>query len=325
MPTTLTLQELYKPIQSELEQVRAETGKLWEQVIALVDGAASPRPRNGGKLLRPALCLLSAGAAGTSELSRFVPLAAAMELFHIAALAHDDVIDGSQLRRGAPSLNAMWNEHAAVLAGDYLVARGMALMASYNSCRAIVDGARCIQHMAEGELVDFGAGPGHFTRDGCIELARAKTASLFAVACATPAFFIDPTYWQPLHEFGLALGIAFQLIDDLLDLSQGEDALGKPACGDLAAGKKTLPILFMRESLEPDGLARLDAMRNARVSPDDRRWVAETLETSGARHRTEAVAREYADEARRLLTGLPPGLCRDAMAGLTEFTIVRGA
>ena len=143
----------------------------------LVDGKTQLPPDAGGKLLRPALCLLSAGVAGADDLSAFGPMAAAMEVFHLAALAHDDVLDGAELRRGQSSLNARWNDHAAVLGGDYLVARGMALLSSYGSCDAVANAIECIRRMAEGELSDFGRGPSHFTREGCIELARAKTAS----------------------------------------------------------------------------------------------------------------------------------------------------
>ncbi|MCP4642255.1 MAG: polyprenyl synthetase family protein [bacterium] len=325
MPSTLGLKELYRPVAVELDQVRGEVSALWAEVLGIVQEQPAGPPPVGGKLLRPALCLLSAGALGAPDLGRFVKLAASMEVFHVAALAHDDVIDGASLRRGMESLNAMWTDHAAVLGGDYLVARGIALMAEYGSCDMIRDGVQCIRQMAEGELTDFGRGPGHFTEDGCIELARAKTASLFAVACGSPCHLIDREHLDSLWDFGLSLGVGFQIIDDLLDLCQVEEVLGKPACGDLAAGKKTLPLLYLRDGLDDAGTARLASLRDAELTAEDRTWVASMLEKTGARQHAADRAREYVVEAQGHLRALSDSPFRDAMCGLTEFVLTRGS
>ncbi len=324
MATTLTLQELYKPVEQELDGVRGQVDALWTEMLGLVDGIPTECPASGGKLLRPALCLLSAGAVGADDPQRFVPMATAMELFHIAALAHDDVVDGAELRRGAGSLNALWDNHAAVLGGDYLVAQGVQLLTQYRSMKAIDDAADCIRHMARGELAVFGHDPAAFTQDACLELARAKTASLFAVACATPSRLMDESHFDALSQFGLELGVAFQLVDDLLDLVQDETTLGKPSCGDLAAGKTTLPILFLREALTGAELARFESVMNTPPASAERQWVAEALDATGARVRVETVAREHADRARNVLGALPATPFRDAMAGLSEFILVRG-
>lgn len=325
MATTLTLQELYKPVEQELDAVRNQVDGLWAEMLGLVDGVPAECPASGGKLLRPALCLLSAGAVGVDDRQRFVSMATAMELFHIAALAHDDVVDSAELRRGAQSLNALWDNHAAVLGGDYLVAQGVQLLTQYRSTKVIDDAAECIRHMARGELAVFGRNPAAFTQDRCLELARAKTASLFAVACATPSRLMDESHFDALSQFGLELGVAFQLVDDLLDLVQDEVTLGKPSCGDLAGGKTTLPILFLREELAGVGLARFEAVMNAPPASADRQWVAEALETTGARDRTETVAREHVDRALSVLGTLPATAYREAMAGLSEFVLIRGS
>jgi geranylgeranyl pyrophosphate synthase len=276
-------------------------------------------------MLRPALCLLSAGATGAANSSHFVRLAVAMELLHLAALAHDDVIDGADRRHGTQSLNARWDNHTAVLGGDYLVARAITIMGEYDSCSVITNAIDSVREMAEGELTNFGLGPDHYSIESCVSLARQKTASLFAVTCSTPGCLIEGAPRADLHAYGLAFGIAFQLVDDLLDLSQDPETLGKPAFGDVAEGKKTLPLLYLRQGLDRKGVARLDSMKGKVLTEDDRRWTAAAIESTGAHEKTAALAREYAEDARNALAGIPPSIYRDAMFGLTEFIVVRGS
>jgi geranylgeranyl pyrophosphate synthase len=324
MTTTVTLAELYNPVKGELVSVRNGVGELWAEALRLVHGESMKTPRMGGKMLRPALALMSAGATGSADLERFVSMATAMELLHLAALAHDDVIDKAEMRRGVRSLHARWDNHAAVLGGDYLVARAIRLLGVYDCCDVIVNAIDSVREMAEGELESFGFGPDNATPEQCISLARQKTASLFAVTCSTPALLTDRTYRDTLHEYGMALGVAFQLIDDLLDLTQDDSVLGKPACGDLVAGKKTLPIAYLREGLDSSNRTHLDKLNGATLSAGDREWVATLVESSGARERTESLARNYAAKARVALDRIPPSTYRDSMLGLTEFVVVRG-
>jgi len=325
MSVAADLQQLYQPIDAEIAEVRRLMSDLWDEVLRIVDPGARSDTAAGGKLLRPAMCLLSSGAIGAPNRARFVPMAAAMEMFHLAALAHDDVIDGANLRRGSISLNAMWNDHAAVLGGDYLVARGITVLASYDSCDLVTHAIDCIRIMAEGELAHFGRGPDHFSEDSCLGLVRAKTASLFAVSCSTPCFVAAGMHRNELYAYGEAVGMAFQLVDDLLDLRQDEAVLGKPSCGDIVEGKKTIPILFMRNALDETGLRRLDSLRGRALDSADRAWVADMLEETGAAAGTELMARKYIDSARRALADLPPGPYLDSLHALAEFVLVRGS
>lgn len=324
MPKPLQLTDLYTPVQATMDEVRASVRALWGEILGFVDQGSATSPEPGGKLLRPALCLLSAGALSTQDLRRFVPMAASMELFHLAALAHDDVVDRSDMRRGSISLNAMWSDHAAVLGGDYLVARGMAMLAGYGSCPVLENAIECIRTMAEGELVDFGQGQDAISYDGCLELARAKTASLFAVACSSTAILLDDQWKGRLYDFGDKLGTAFQIIDDCLDLMQDEMTLGKPSCGDITAGKKTLPVLFMREALSAGDWDRICSMRGKAPTAEERGWVASVCESSGALDRSETVARGFVDEAIEALSPLPDSPYKDAMLGIANFVLVRG-
>lgn len=320
---TIALTDLYRPIETELDGVRDTIHQLWVDALTLVriDGDVAPRP--GGKLLRPALSLLSAGAIGGTDLDRYVTLASAFEALHIASLAHDDVIDRAILRRGNSSLNAFWDNHAAVLGGDYLVARAVEMLATYDVCAVVANAIKSVRCMAEGELYFFGKENDPIVAEDCIMLAEQKTASLFAEACSAPTYILDPTHRKALYQFGISLGIAFQLVDDVLDITQTTEQLGKPACGDIVEGKKTIPIMHLKHGLNGADSSRLDAMRGADISEADREWVISKAEETGAKVKAEAITRSYADEARRHLAQLPPSPYRESMEGIVEFVLVR--
>ena len=327
MPTTLTLESLYTPIQAELDEVRAKMMELWAEALELVHGKDISPPRMGGKMLRPAMTLLATGALNRGRVRESVPLATGMELLHLAALIHDDVVDSSDTRRGQRSLKAQWDNHTAVLGGDYLMARSINMMSIYDSCAVIVAAVNSVCQMAAGELTNFGLSQEGYSRDDCIALAKQKTASLFAVSCATPTLLHGGAHQESMERYGMSLGIAFQLVDDILDLCQSGEALGKPACGDVAEGKKTLPLLILRENLDGDGRQRLDALTGAggELEAADREWIGAMVERTGAREQTETVAREYAETARQALTALPSSPYRDSMAGLVDFVLSRGS
>ena len=134
------------------------------------------------------------------------------------------------------------------------------------------------------------------------------------MTCSTPTFLFGDGLREPLHEYGYTLGVAFQIVDDLLDISQKQETLGKPSCGDLVEGKRTLPILYMRDALDDAGRARLDAMKGQALSDADKDWVAGALNETGARERTEEVARRYASQAQAALDQVPAGPYRQSMA-----------
>ncbi|MCH8203594.1 MAG: polyprenyl synthetase family protein [Candidatus Hydrogenedentes bacterium] len=325
MATALNLTSLYGEINTQLERVRTAVRDQWVEAFQLVYGPAATPPRLGGKLIRPALCFMSAGAVGAHGLDRFVDMATAMELLHLAALAHDDVVDRADVRRGEPSLNRLWDNHTAVLGGDYMVARALDILTNYDSTSVIKSALESIHQMAEGELINFGRKQGTLNEDDCIRLAEKKTASLFAVACSTPSILIDESHRADLFNFGMGIGTAFQLIDDLLDLEQGEETLGKPSCGDIVEGKMTLPILYMRAEMSDADVQRLENLAGGPVSEDDRAWIRESIRSTGALERTEAQARTYIERARAALEALPENAFTTSMLGMTEFVLSRDA
>ncbi len=319
-----TLGALYQPIEEPLQGVRAAVDQVWRDALTLVHLENADIPHAGGKMLRPALCLMAAGALGARDLERYVPMGAAFECLHIASLAHDDVIDRALLRRGNSSLTGLWDNHAAVLGGDYLVARAVETLATYDSCSVIANAIRSVRCMAEGELYFFGRDPEAVTREDCIMLAEQKTASLFAEACAGPSFVLDATHRNALHAFGIGLGVAFQIVDDTLDVTRTSQALGKPACGDVVEGKQTLPIMYLRDGLDSAGRARLAAMRNAELSDEDRGWIIKQAQRTGAGQRALDDARAFVDDAIAALRQLPESPYTQSMEGVAEFVLVRG-
>lgn len=323
MSSTLPLDELYAPVRAELEESSAIVRGVLGDAFQLVSTPFCPSGELRAKLLRPALCLLGGGVARVEPLARLAPVAASVELIHVAALAHDDVVDDADTRRGERSLNAQWDNHAAVLGGDYLVARAIALMQAHGGGALVLHAAESIRGMAEAELLNFGVSEGEVDAEWCIDVARRKTASLFEVACSAGTFLGDTVSREPLLRYGEALGIAFQLVDDLLDLSQEEEVLGKPACNDLTPGRVTLPMLFLREGLDEAGRVRFEKIRAGEMDGADRHWLSHVLQETQARQRTLDIARQHIDVARAALAELPASVYRDSLWGLTEFVLSR--
>lgn len=326
LPTVKTiadLQTLYEPIAAPLEAVKKNLNRLWQDALALVGAEYAGLSMPTGKMLRPALCLLSAGAIGAPNLPSFVPMATAFEALHIASLTHDDVIDHAFLRRGTASLNALWNNHAAILAGDYLVARAVEILATYGSCGLIADAIRSVRRMAEGELYFFGKKSHEVTEADCVMLAQQKTAALFAEAVSAPTHVHGAQYQPCLHAFGMALGTAFQIMDDLLDLTQPSEQIGKPSCGDLVEGKRTVPILYLYEKLDDHERQRLEHFRTEGMSEEDRQWVRENLEAHNVITRTLEKAHSFIRQAKEHLSLLSDSPYRESMEGIAEFIVVR--
>jgi octaprenyl-diphosphate synthase len=240
-------------------------------------------------------------------------------------LTHDDVVDKAALRRGAASLNALWDDRTAVLSGDYLVARSIELLAELGSCPVITNTFNAVRQMTEGELGSLARGGCDYTQQDCIRLAEQKTASYFAATCSAPTYTTGLEYRAALHEYGLALGIAFQIIDDILDITQQEKALGKPSCGDIVEGKGTLPLLFLSQQLDAGDQRALRAMVGGPITDEQRRWLAAKLASTGARDKAETVAQHYADDACATIADLPESPYKEAMRGLTRFILVRDA
>ena len=279
---------------------------------------------SGGKRLRPLLVLLAARACGYGG-PHHVPLAAIVEFIHTATLLHDDVVDESDRRRGRDTANARWGNAASVLVGDFLYSRSFQMMVGVDSMRVMEILADTTNTIAEGEVMQLMyAGDPDADEARYLRVIESKTARLFQAATQLGAVLAGRPEIEEkaLAEYGLHLGIAFQIADDVLDYQADGDALGKNLGDDLAEGKATLPLIHaMRES---DG-ERLALLRSA-VENGDRSKMADVvkaIQETGALEVAAKRAHEEADAARRALAAIPDSEYRQAMARLADYAVER--
>jgi octaprenyl-diphosphate synthase len=281
----------------------------------------------GGKRLRPILHLLCADLAGHRG-GRDVTYACVFEYVHVASLLHDDVIDEAELRRGGPSLNRKLGNTLSVLVGDYLCVKALSLAAAAGDPAITSLVSATTLQLVEGEsLQELQSGRMDVGVDECLRVIELKTARLMAAACEAGAMLgrsPDGVTRAALREYGLRLGVAFQVADDLLDYSADEDVLGKPVLSDLASGKLTLPAVLALETGDARVrrvLARVMEDRGfERVSPDE---VVDAVAAAGGLDAAARIAREAADQARAALVDLRHGPALDALEYATEFAVAR--
>jgi geranylgeranyl pyrophosphate synthase len=282
---------------------------------------------SGGKRLRPALVLLSSKFY-PADAEKVTSLAAAVETLHTATLIHDDLIDHAFLRRGNPTLNAMWNSAATVLTGDYLFARAADFAAETRSVRVVSIFAQTLMTICGGELKQiFGSDEGQPTataREYYYQRIYSKTASLFAASAETGAILSgapEPEV-QALRDYGYNLGMAFQIVDDILDFAGNEGELGKPVGSDLRQGIITLPTIYFLEA-QPEDETVSKVLSGRGKGDDEVRAAVEIIKESGAIESSTAEAKGFAARSRDALSTLPDNEYRQAMLDLTDFVVER--
>jgi octaprenyl-diphosphate synthase len=322
---------------------------LVEQEIAAQNGAAiepvceisSYLREGGGKRLRPALLLLAAGASGYRGESA-IRLGAVVEMIHSATLIHDDVIDGADTRRGRPSANARWGNHMSVLAGDWLYMQSFEMALRERNFAILDILIDLTQNMVEGELLQLTRlGQIDLNEAEATELAYRKTACLFS-GCARLGAVLGKQSKEiedGLADYGRNAGLAFQLVDDLLDFTASPEKLGKPVLSDLKEGKVTLPLIFALQAQATSAHAA-DADGRAHASSDGRRLVEKVLEErdfrsvraeeiaklvreTGALDRATKMAKEYVRRAKASLEVLPDTEYRRALLAVPDFILER--
>jgi octaprenyl-diphosphate synthase len=280
----------------------------------------------GGKRLRPLVAIAGARILG-SDSNGCLKLAAAVEFIHTATLLHDDVVDGSQLRRGKVAAHLIWGGATSVLVGDFLFARAFELMVDTGSMRALQILARASSVIAEGEVLQLTrAHDLNLDQDTYLEIIEAKTAELFAAAAEAGAISAgaDDPQAAALRSFGMNLGLAFQLADDVLDYGGAAETIGKNAGDDFREGKATLPLLLAIARSGPReaefwerAVGRLDQ------TEADFRRAREIVIGVGALEATLERASEYAAQAKAALAGLPDGEWKSALEDLADFAVSR--
>lgn len=280
----------------------------------------------GGKRLRPALLLLVSRLMGYDG-DKDVRYAALIEMVHTATLVHDDIIDHASLRRGRASANSRWGNQLTVLLGDWLYTRSMEIALEVDDLDIMRVLSRATIEMIEGEVMGLSLkGRTDITVEQYLDIARRKTAELFAAACAIPTLFAPEfaRFRDTLSEYGRNLGLCFQIVDDLLDLTGDQHQLGKPVFSDLREGKLTLPLILALPRLSPEQqLAVAEVAREgvfAAVQPQElQAW----LDQAGAFAEAREVALSFGEKAAALARELPPGLERDALAAAPWFVLER--
>lgn len=271
-----------------------------------------------GKRIRAALVLL-VGRMFERPLKQFYDLATAVELLHTASLIHDDVVDGSRVRRGDQSIHERWSTEVAVLAGDFLFAEAVSILSGLSRPRLLGVATRAISEICTGEIQELLMDRSAFvSRTAYFKNITAKTATLFGAAVGMSGLLAEITNEQiaSLQEYGYAFGIAFQIMDDVMDIIGDERHMGKPAGSDLAAGVITLPVILYVEhrGMEP----HLDAVLNGDRSPQRIQGAIEAVRSSGMIDLAAREARDYVQRATDVLTALPACQAREILYDLAH-------
>jgi geranylgeranyl pyrophosphate synthase len=323
MTNELALLEL---VHGGLERVEQKMRAISSVTYAPLVGAFMQLLGSGGKRLRPALTLAADRVAGGAESEKTIAVAAAVETLHTATLVHDDLIDGARIRRGNTTLNAVWTRSATVLAGDYIFARAASLSAETENIRVIQIFAETLEIICEGELRQMlSSKQWRQPKDAYYPRIFAKTASLFASATQFGAILAGANQEdeKALRDYGLRLGMAFQIVDDILDYTGVQAVLGKPVGGDLRQGIVTLPLFYyLSQHPNPDRVvARLDGNTNG--NGDAVAELVGEIRSSDAIKQAFAEARRFTEEAKESLAMLPDGPHNRALLELADFVVAR--
>jgi octaprenyl-diphosphate synthase len=312
-------------IADDMRRVDALIRRRLDSEVALIRQVAEYIVSGGGKRLRPALVLLAAGAAGYRG-DAAIELAAVVEFIHTATLLHDDVVDESELRRGRKTANAAFGNAASVLVGDFLYSRAFQMMVAVGGMRVMQVLADTTNTIAEGEVLQLmNCHDPEVDEARYLEVVRRKTAKLFEAAARLGGVLANapaPTE-EALAGYGMHVGTAFQLIDDVLDYSGDAQAIGKSLGDDLAEGKPTLPLIYAlrRGSAEEAAAVRRAIREGGREDFPD---VLEVIERTGALAYAREVAEREADAARRALEALAQSEHRNSLLELAAFSVARG-
>jgi len=320
------LAQLFEPIRQDLEAVEAEFVRHIQSRVALIPEMGRYIQNSGGKRVRPAVLLMAARLGGYHG-DRAVLYASVVEFIHTATLVHDDIIDGADLRRGRLAVHSRWGNDITVLLGDYLYIKSMAMALTQDSLEIIRLLCDVTLRMIEGELYQLTkTGDVDITEEEHFEIIRRKTAFLFG-GCAQIGGMLGGTTADQqiaLRDYGFNLGIAFQLVDDLLDYTADAAALGKPVGGDLREGKVTLPIirLLQRGGEEADRLIR-QVVNDRTVGPEQWRDILRLLHEHRTTELAYETALEYAARAKDCLSAFPASQEREALRALTDYVVSR--
>jgi len=320
----MNIEEIYALIADDMARVNQCIQQRLQSEVVLINQIGHYIVNSGGKRLRPILHLLASRALGYDG-QHHIECAALIEFIHTATLLHDDVVDASDLRRGQDTANAVWGNEASVLVGDFLYSRAFQMMVTINDMRVMAILADATNTIAEGEVQQLlNVHDADTSEERYLHVIHSKTAKLFESATQLAAVLSkkDRELELSLARYGMHLGTAFQLIDDVLDYSESSEEIGKNIGDDLAEGKPTLPLIYcmrvgneaqrklVRQAIEHGGREYIDEIKSA-------------IESTGAIEYTARAARAESDQAIQCLSPLPDSTFKNAMLALVEFAINR--
>lgn len=323
-PVASALLDIQEPVRERLDRVPDEMWRIVRADAPVIAAANAHLRGMKGKMFRPTLLLLASELEESPD-GRETALAAVAELVHLASVVHDDSVDHSNVRRGQPTINALFSHQIAVIMGDYLYSKALAELVRIGDLAPLRAFTAASNEMTLGEMRQLAAYDAlRFSEADYFQLILAKTASLLGAACEVGALCGAPTLTSAMRRYGTQLGMAFQVADDLLDYTEVESVTGKPSGNDLREHKVTLPLIAALGRMSPAHSARVEALF-ANPTPDDAQIadvVSIVTEMGGieyARRRGQA----FADEAEAALAPVPHSVAKDALCAALTYVIDR--
>jgi octaprenyl-diphosphate synthase len=323
----ISARRIFSLIASELNEVEVEFERQAQSNVQVIAYLGEYLRASGGKRVRPALTILSNYAVGgRADRHNSIRMAVVMEFLHTATLVHDDIIDNAGMRRNRPSINACFGNQTAVLMGDWLYMSAFEASLAERSLPILDILTAATRKMTEGELLQLTTlGKTEITEEEYLDILQRKTAYLFSACCEIGAIMggADAIQQESLREYGMNLGTAFQLVDDLLDFTASDEVLGKRAGVDLLEGKLTLPLIYFLES-DPSARQMVQSvMREGSYQQIRRKELVEMVERAGALELAQKRAYYFAEAARNALAALPGSNYFDALSSIPSYIIER--
>jgi octaprenyl-diphosphate synthase len=320
-----TAREVFDMLRDDLTAIETELGRNAASSVDTITEIAEYLREGGGKRIRPSLLLLAARCLGYTG-QGMIRLGAVVELLHTATLVHDDIIDGADIRRGRPSANTTWGNEKCVLAGDWLYMQAFHIALEEQNFKVLDLLIGLTQQMVEGELLQIQKLGRPVSADEYYDLIFRKTACLFSVSMRLGATLAGatPDQEEALATYGHAVGMAFQVVDDVLDLTATEEVLGKPVASDLREGKTTLPVIHSLEhGTAADRLVIQRVLEDAGFVRSTREQVQEILHRNGSVEFAMAAADRYAERSRQALVSLEESEFKRALLWVPDFVVAR--
>ena len=324
VPRGVTLQAIQLPVRDKLDDVSRAMARIVSSDLPLVGQVSAHLLAMRGKLFRPTILLLSSEVAEEPE-EQAVTLAAALELIHLATLVHDDAVDHSALRRGMPTVNALFSHQISVIMGDFLYSTALTHLVGLGDLEALQALTRASTEMTLGEMRQLAVtDPLRFTEREYYDLIRCKTASLMRTACELGALSGARRYGGALGNFGENLGMAFQIADDLLDYREQMETTGKPSGLDLREHKVTLPLIHALRAMSPSSRKEVERLFDSEtVTDDDIASVVRIVDENGGFDYARKRGDEFAERAHDALADLPDTVARRSLTASISYVMER--